>query len=222
MPKPLPRCCRLGIWNVLASRMRLQRAMLPGRSSTAATTPVPSAARHQALADDEVKAAGHGHAHLRLVAGREQVDDAIDGLGRAGRVHGAQHEVSRLARRERHAHGLGIAQLADDDDVGILAKAGLERVGERLGVRAHLPLAHHGPLARVDVLDGVFHRDDVVGRRGVEDVDDGGHRAGLAVARRTRHHDEPLVVVRRAVDLGRQARATRAWGPRAGCSGSKP
>ncbi len=42
--------------------------------------------------------------------------------------------MPRLAGGEGHAHGLGVAQLADDDDVGILAQAGLEGVGERPGV----------------------------------------------------------------------------------------
>jgi len=35
IPNPLPRCWRLGIWKVLLSRMRLQSATEPGRSSTA-------------------------------------------------------------------------------------------------------------------------------------------------------------------------------------------
>ena len=51
----------------------------------------------------------------------QRVDDAIDGLGGAGRVQGTQHQVTGLGRGHRHGYGFGIAQLADQDDVRILA-----------------------------------------------------------------------------------------------------
>ena len=127
MPKPLPRCCRLGIWNVLLSRMRLQSAMRPGQQLDRGDHPAPVGGRQQALADDEVQPARERHAHLLLVGRREEVDEAVDRLGRARRVHRAEHEVARLARGERHAHRLGVAQLADDDDVRVLAQRRLER-----------------------------------------------------------------------------------------------
>ena len=106
------------------------------------------------------------------------------------------HEVPGLARGERHAHGLGVAQLADHDDVGVLAQRALERRCERSRVRADLALAHHRLLARVHVLDRVFDRDHVVGGLAVDDVDDRRERAGLAVAGGPGDHDEALVVVR--------------------------
>ncbi len=73
-----------------------------------------------------------------------------------------------------------------------------------------LTLADHGLLARVGVLDGIFDRDDVVGRFGVDDVDDRSQRAGFPMTRRTRDHDEPLVMVRGETDsLGEPKRSER-------------
>ena len=64
-----------------------------------------------------------------------------------GRVHGGDDEVPRLARREGHANRLGVAQLADHDDVGVFAERGLERRAERAGVGAHFALAEQRFLA---------------------------------------------------------------------------
>ncbi len=68
----------------------------------------------------------------------------------------AMHEVARLARGDGHAHRLGVAQLADDDDVGVLAQRRLERGPQRARVRADLALADERALARVDELDRVL------------------------------------------------------------------
>ncbi|HLZ36234.1 MAG TPA: hypothetical protein VKP64_00420, partial [Mycobacteriales bacterium] len=62
-----------------------------------------------------------GEPHLLLLVRGEEVDDAVDGLLRVGRVQRRQHEVTRLRGGERGLHGLRVAHLPDEDDVGVLA-----------------------------------------------------------------------------------------------------
>ena len=61
-------------------------------------------------------------ADLVLLEGGEEVDDAVDGLGGVGRVQGRQHQVAGLGRGKGGPDGLGVAHLADQDDVGVLAQ----------------------------------------------------------------------------------------------------
>ena len=57
-----------------------------------------------------------------------------------GRVEAREHEVSGFAGRHGNLHRLGIAHLADDDDVGRLPERGAERRGEVRRVDADLHL----------------------------------------------------------------------------------
>ena len=71
-------------------------------------------------------------ADLRLLVGREHVEDAVDGLDRAVRVQRGEGEVAGLGDDERRLDRLEVAHLADEHDVGILAQDVLERLLERL------------------------------------------------------------------------------------------
>ena len=77
-------------------------------------------------------------------------------------------------------HGLEVAHLADEDDVGVLAKRGPQGRGERLGVGSQLALVDHAALVHMQELYGVFDGDDVVRPGLVDLVDDGGQGGGLA------------------------------------------
>ena len=46
-------------------------------------------------------------------------------------VQGRQHEVAGQRRAQRELCGLGVADLADEDDVGVLAQHGAQPAGER-------------------------------------------------------------------------------------------
>ena len=74
---------------------------------------------------------GELDAHLILLLGREDVDDAVDRLRRALRVQRREDEVAGLGRGERRRDRLEVAHLADEDHVGVLAQRGAQRVGER-------------------------------------------------------------------------------------------
>jgi hypothetical protein len=43
-------------------------------------------------------------------------------------VERREHEVAGLGSRQRHRDGLEVAQLADEDDVGVLAQHATERL----------------------------------------------------------------------------------------------
>ncbi len=79
---------------------------------------------------------------LLALVGGQRIDDAVDGLGGAGGMQRAEHQVPGLGRRHRHGDGLGIAHFADQDDVRILAHGGAHALGEGGQVRAQLALDH--------------------------------------------------------------------------------
>ena len=69
-------------------------------------------------------------------AGREELDHAADGLGGVDRVQRREDEVARLGRLERGLRRLGVAELADQDRVRVLAERAPQRLGEALRCRA--------------------------------------------------------------------------------------
>ena len=62
----------------------------------------------------------------RVLLRREQVEDAVDGRGGAGGVDGAEHQVAGLGGVNGRLEGFDVAQLADQDDVGVLPHGVLE------------------------------------------------------------------------------------------------
>ena len=91
-------------------------------ASTAGTRPSPSA-RATSRWLITPRSTGERHADLALLVRGEEVDDPVDGLGRVGGVQGGEHQVPGLGRRSGAAgDGLGVAHLADEDDVGVLAQ----------------------------------------------------------------------------------------------------
>jgi hypothetical protein len=75
-------------------------------------------------------------AHHLLFRRREDVDDAVDGLGGGAGVQGAEDQVPGLGGGQRQADGLQVAQLAHQDHVRVFAQGGAQRVGEAQRVRA--------------------------------------------------------------------------------------
>ena len=137
-------------------------------------------AREQALRDDALERAGKHDADLLLLVEREEVDDAVDGLGGVDGVQGAEHEVPRLGGGERRGDRLGVAHLADEDVVGVLAKHVLESRHVAVGVEADLTLVDDRLLVFVQDFDGVLDRDDVPAHGVVDVVDHRRQRGGLA------------------------------------------
>ena len=114
------------------------------------------------LGDRALQGRGEHHPGLVLEAGREEVDDPVDRLGRVEGVDGGEDEVAGLGRRERGADRLLVAHLADQDHVGVLAQDAPHRAAEALGVGADLALVDDRAFVFVQVLDRVLEGDDVM------------------------------------------------------------
>ena len=136
----------------------------------------------EALGDD----GGEGvRDHPRLDA---EVDQAHDRLHRARGVKRREDEVPGERGLQRDRRRLGVADLADEDDVGVLAqdRAQPRREGE---ARARVGLSL---VDRRDVdLDGVLQRHHVHARR-VEELHERVERRRLARPGRTARHHEAL------------------------------
>ncbi len=112
--------------------------------------------------------------------------------------------MSRVGRHERGLHGLGVANLADQDHVGVLAKDVLQALGEGGRVQAHLALGNGALLVPVEKLHRVFDRDHVLRDRPVHGVDHGRERRGLAASHGAAHEHEPAGARRDFLDGPRQ------------------
>ncbi len=124
--------------------------------------------------------------------GREDVNDAVDGLGGVVCVQGGDHQVPGLRGRQRGGDRLQVAHLAHQDHVRVLAQHAPQRLGEAERVLAHLPLVNDRLLAGVQELYRVLDGDDVDLALVVDDVNQGGLGGGLAVAGGPGDEDQPL------------------------------
>src|SRR5207244_3876805 len=97
-----------------------------------------------------------------LLLPRENVNDPVHRLGRAWGVKRAQHQMPRARRHQRQLDGLKVAQLADEDDVWILAQCPAQSGSKRLGMNADLAMIDEAVFALVNEFYWVFDRDNVV------------------------------------------------------------
>src|SRR5690606_35316670 len=160
-------------------------------------------AGQERLGDDDFQDERELGPDLRLLVRREDVDDAVDRLGRGVRVQRGQREVPGLGDGERGRDRLEVAHLADQDDVRILAQRVLERRAEGLRVRADLALVDDAALVPVHELDRVLDGQDVAALFTVDLVDHRGERRALPRAGRPGHEDE---VARPFGELGHDGR----------------
>ena len=160
--------------------------------------------RQQRLRDDALQRAGELHANLLLLLGGEDVDDAVDRLRRALRVQGREDEVAGLGRRQRGRDRLEVAHLADEDHVRVLAQRGAQRVGERRRVDADLALVDDAAPVPVQELDRILDREDVLGARAVDLVDQRRERRRLTGAGRAGDEDEPARLLGELRELVRE------------------
>ena len=111
------------------------------------------------------------------------------------RVQRREHEVAGLGRGQRGRDRLEVAHLADEDHVGVLAQRGLQAEREALRVGAELALVDDALLVRVQELDRVLDRHDVLVARLVDLVDHRRQRGGLARAGRAGDEHEAARLV---------------------------
>ena len=192
--KKSPSAIASSISSARFSRIRSAIRALVTITSTAATRPEPDT-RQQPLADHAAKDAGEDRPHLLVLLGREELDDSADRLGRVDRVQRGEDEVARLGRLHCRLRRLGVAHLADQDHVGVLAQRPAERLVERGRVEPDLALVDDARPVVVEELDRVLDRDDVTPPRGVDVPDDRGERRRLAGAGRAGAEDETARLV---------------------------
>src|SRR5438128_2096790 len=145
----------------------------------------------QGLRDDALEDERELGADLRLLVGREHVDDAVDALHRRVGVQRREGEVTRLGDRQGRGDGLEVPHFADQHDVGVLPQRVLEGRREAVGVGPDLALVHDAALVPVDELDRVLHRDDVALELLVDLVDHRRERRAFARPGRPRHQHQP-------------------------------
>ena len=118
--------------------------------------------------------------------------------------------MAGLGCLQRGLGGLGVAQLADQDDVRILAEHAAERLLERLGVEPDLALVDDAAAIGMQDLDRVLDRDDVLLARAVDEVEHRRERGRLAGAGRAGDEHEPAVLAGEALHARRQAERLEA------------
>ena len=104
--------------------------------------------RDQPLVDDAGERGGELDAHLGLLVGGEDVDDAGERLRGVVGVQRGEDQVAGLGDGQREPDRLQVAHLADQQHVGVLAQRRAQRVGERRGVGADLALVDRRALRR--------------------------------------------------------------------------
>ena len=128
IPCACPPCIMLGIWNVLSSRIIEASAGEPIEDLVRRHAPLAVGRPQELLRDDAREALGEHPAHLRLLVGGERVDDAVDRRRRAVRVHRGEDEDAEARELERELHRLVGPELADEDDVRVLAAGAADGV----------------------------------------------------------------------------------------------
>ena len=108
----------------------------------------------QLLRHDRLQGERELRAYLGLLASREDVDDAGEGLYRRAGVEGGKHQMTRLCHRQRCLDGLAIAHLPDEHYVRVLPQHVLEGRRKSAGVASDLTLGDQTALGLVHELDG--------------------------------------------------------------------
>ncbi len=137
---------------------------------------------HQALRD-------HGaQRRLQQKALDAEIDQPRHGGRRGIGMQRGQHEMAGQRGMDRNMRGLGVAHLADHDDVGVLTDEGAHRGGEgQPDRRLDLRLVDAGNFVFDRILDG-----EDLARRLVQDRQHGRERRGLAAAGRPGDDDHAV------------------------------
>lgn len=119
--------------------------------------------------------------------------------------------MTRLGGSDGGAHGFKVAQLADDDDVSILAQGAFQGTGEIHRVRADLALADKTATMGEDELDRVLNGDDIGGALCGDLLSEGAKRRGLAGARHASDENEAIADSAEALEGFAMAKFAQRW-----------
>ncbi len=118
-------------------------------------------ATNETQRNDRAQRRGQHVAHFGLLVRRVERQHTVDGLRRIGRVQRREDEVTRLGRLESGVEGVEVADLAHEQNVGVLPQHAAQRLGEAIGVGSNLALVDAALDVAVQELDRIFDRDDV-------------------------------------------------------------
>ena len=144
------------------------------------TRPRPSARGKQRLAKNAFEHHGKLRANLRLLVGREDVHDTVDG-GNAELVCSVakvKWPVSAMRSADSMVSRSRISPMSTTS--GSSRRRRAQRIREGVRVRVDFALIHQALLVVVEELDGVLDRDHVLFALGVDLVEHRGERRGLA------------------------------------------
>ena len=175
--------------------------------------PVPARPGDEDLGDDPLEDEGELRADLRLLVGREHVEDPVDRLDARVRVEGREHEVAGLRDGERRLDRFQVPHLADEDDVGVLPKDVFERLLEPLRIGVDLPLVHEALLVRVEILDRVLDRDDVLLPLVVDLVDHRREGGRLSGSGRPGHQNQSPGLLAKLLQVRRESQLLEGTDP---------
>src|SRR5215831_6689033 len=99
-------------------------------------------AAYELLRNDAAQGCGQHGANARLLAGREDIDNAVNRCRGAIRMQGGEDEETCFRRGDSQTHGLQVTQLTHQDDVWILAQGGVQRCRKAGRVHPYLTVAH--------------------------------------------------------------------------------
>ena len=115
-----------------------------------------------------------------------------------------------LGGLQRRLGALGIAELADQDHIWVLAQRPAQSCEVGVGVDPDLALVDDAVVVLVEDLDRVFDGDDVLPARLVDVIDDRGEGRRLAGAGRAGDEHEPSVLVGHRLDARRHPQVLEA------------
>ena len=157
------------------------------------------------LADNGLQAHGKLHPDLGLLLCGENIHDAVNGVRSGVGMQGGEDQMARLGRDQRRLDGGQGAHFANQDHIRVLPEDGLQAVGVGAGILTHLTLVDDALVGGIDVLDGIFQRDDVLALGMIDLVQQAGQSGGLAGAGLAGDQDDALLEFREIRDLRRKS-----------------
>ncbi len=113
-------------------------------------------------------------ADLRLVSGRERIQNAGDGLRGIVGMQRGEHQMPGLGRSQNSGDGLRIAHLADQNHIRSLTQNAAHGAGEIRSIAAHLNLLDDGAAIGVHEFNGILDSHDVIPALGIDQVNECG------------------------------------------------
>ncbi len=125
-------------------------------------------------------------------------------------MHGREHQMTGFCGGQREANGFQIAQLADQDEVGVFAQRRAQRFVEAMRVAVHFALVDQAFLRGMYKLDRILDREDMAVLVLVDVVDHRRERSRLARTSRPGHQDQTLRLLDELLEDARAAEILQA------------